>query len=136
MQPFTIARNGNHLFSTYAHFSKKLNFFTPWYAHVRVRIRGLLIFGKFRLCTKYTKFSGWVQNFPKWMSLNGKRLLQKSVNIFDFNITFLEEQLFATCFKLKFREMVLVWKRYYIKIWSHQRWIFFRKEMSFRRHKT
>ena len=71
----------------------------------------MLIFGKFRLCTKYTKFSGWVQNFPKWMSLNGKRLLQKSVNIFDFNITFLKEQLFATCFKLKFREMVLVWKR-------------------------
>ena len=71
----------------------------------------MLIFGKFRLCTKYTKFSGWVQNFPKSMSLNGKRLLQKSVNIFDFNITFLKEQLFATCFKLKFREMVLVWKR-------------------------
>ena len=35
-------------FSIYAKFSEKLTFLTPWYAHVRVRIRGLeiLIFRK------------------------------------------------------------------------------------------
>ena len=31
---------GDHSFSTYAKFSEKLIFLTPWYAHVRVRIRG------------------------------------------------------------------------------------------------
>ena len=31
---------GGHPFSTYANFSEKLTFLTPWYAHVRVRIRG------------------------------------------------------------------------------------------------
>ena len=37
-----------HLSSTYTKFSKKLTFLTPWYAHVRVRIRGLeiLVFRK------------------------------------------------------------------------------------------
>ena len=30
-----------HSLSTYAKFSEKLTFLTPWYAHVRVRIRGL-----------------------------------------------------------------------------------------------
>ena len=30
----------DHPFSTCAKFSKKLTFLTPWYAHVRVRIRG------------------------------------------------------------------------------------------------
>ena len=40
-----------HSFSTYAKFSEKLTF-TRWYAHVRVRIRGLeiLVFRKM-LCT-------------------------------------------------------------------------------------
>ena len=32
---------GGHPFSTYAKFSEKLTFLTPWYAHVRARIRGL-----------------------------------------------------------------------------------------------
>ena len=31
---------GDNSFSTLAKFSKKLIFLTPWYAHVRVRIRG------------------------------------------------------------------------------------------------
>ena len=37
-----------HPLSTYAKFSEKLTFLTPWHAHVRVRIRGLemLIFQK------------------------------------------------------------------------------------------
>ena len=37
-----------HLLRTYAKFSEKLIFLTPWYAHVRVRIRGLqmLVFRK------------------------------------------------------------------------------------------
>ena len=37
-----------HPLSTYAKFSEKLTFLTPWYAHVRVRIRGLemLVFRK------------------------------------------------------------------------------------------
>ena len=30
----------DHSFSTYAKFSEKLTFLTPWYAHVRVHIRG------------------------------------------------------------------------------------------------
>ena len=30
---------GDHSFSTYAKFSKKLLFLTPWYAHVRVRMK-------------------------------------------------------------------------------------------------
>ena len=30
-----------HPLSTYAKFSEKLTFLTPWYAHIRVRIRGL-----------------------------------------------------------------------------------------------
>ena len=30
----------DHSFSTYAKFSEKLTFLTPWYAHVSVRIRG------------------------------------------------------------------------------------------------
>ena len=30
----------DHSFSTYVKFSEKLTFFTPWYVHVRVRIRG------------------------------------------------------------------------------------------------
>ena len=30
-----------HPLSTYAKFSEKLTFLTPWYAHVPVRIRGL-----------------------------------------------------------------------------------------------
>ena len=30
-----------HPLSTYAKFSEKLTFVTPWYAHVRLRIRGL-----------------------------------------------------------------------------------------------
>ena len=30
-----------HPLSTYAKYSKKLTFLTPWYAYVRVRIRGL-----------------------------------------------------------------------------------------------
>ena len=30
-----------HPLSTYAKFSEKLAFLTPWYAHARVRIRGL-----------------------------------------------------------------------------------------------
>ena len=30
----------NHSFSTYANFSEKLTFLIPWYAHLRVRIRG------------------------------------------------------------------------------------------------
>ena len=29
----------DYLFSTFAKFSKKLTILTPWYAHVRVRIR-------------------------------------------------------------------------------------------------
>ena len=37
-----------HPFGTYAKFSEKLTFLTPWYAHVRVRIKGkeMLIFRK------------------------------------------------------------------------------------------
>ena len=37
-----------HPLSTYTKFSEKLTFLTPWYAHVRVRIRGLemLVFRK------------------------------------------------------------------------------------------
>ena len=36
----------DHPFSTYAKFSEKLTFLTPWYTHVRVRIRGseMLVF--------------------------------------------------------------------------------------------
>ena len=30
----------DHSFKTYAKFSKKLTFLTPWYGHVRVRVRG------------------------------------------------------------------------------------------------
>ena len=30
----------NHSFSTFAKFSEKLTFSTPWYEHVRVRIGG------------------------------------------------------------------------------------------------
>ena len=30
----------DHSFSTYAKFSEKLTFLAPWYAHVRVRIKG------------------------------------------------------------------------------------------------
>ena len=39
---------GGHPLSTYAKFSEKLTFLTPWYVHVRVRIRGLemLVFRK------------------------------------------------------------------------------------------
>ena len=33
--------NRGHPLSTYAKFSEKLTFLTPWYAHLRVRIRGL-----------------------------------------------------------------------------------------------
>ena len=38
----------DHPLSTYANFFEKLTFLTPWYAHVRVRIRGLemLVFQK------------------------------------------------------------------------------------------
>ena len=38
----------SHPLSTYAKFSEKLAFLTPWYAHVRVRIRELemLVFRK------------------------------------------------------------------------------------------
>ena len=32
---------GGHPLSTYAKYSEKLTFVTPWYAHVRVLIRGL-----------------------------------------------------------------------------------------------
>ena len=32
---------GGHPWSMYAKFDEKLTFLTPWYAHVRVRIRGL-----------------------------------------------------------------------------------------------
>ena len=41
-----------HPLSTYAKFFEKLTFLTPWYAHVRVRIRGfeMLVFRKI-LCT-------------------------------------------------------------------------------------
>ena len=37
-----------HSLSTYAKFSVKLTFLTPWYAHVRVRVRGseMLVFRK------------------------------------------------------------------------------------------
>ena len=37
-----------HPLSTYAKLSEKLTFLTPWYVHVRVRIRGLemLVFRK------------------------------------------------------------------------------------------
>ena len=44
-----------HPFSTYAKFSEKLTFLTPWYAYVRVRIRGnkMLFFGKFCVHTKW-----------------------------------------------------------------------------------
>ena len=38
----------SHPLSTYAKFSEQLTFLTPWYVHVRVRIRGLemLVFRK------------------------------------------------------------------------------------------
>ena len=38
----------NHPLNTYAKFSEKLTFLTPWYAHVRARIRGseMLVFRK------------------------------------------------------------------------------------------
>ena len=36
----TLDHIGDHPFSTYAKFSEKLTFLTPWYAHERVRIRG------------------------------------------------------------------------------------------------
>ena len=35
---------GDHPLSTYAKFSEKLTFLSPWYAHVLVRIRGLEMF--------------------------------------------------------------------------------------------
>ena len=43
---FKLELNGkiqvrNHPFSAYAKCSEKLTFLTPWYAHVRMRIRGL-----------------------------------------------------------------------------------------------
>ena len=41
---------GGHPLSMYAKFYEKVTFLTPWYAHVRVRIRGLemlVFFGKF-----------------------------------------------------------------------------------------
>ena len=38
-QAFTHLVRG-HLFSTYAKFSEKLTFLTPWYAHVCARIKG------------------------------------------------------------------------------------------------
>ena len=36
----TFLEKRDHSFSTFAKFSKKLTFFTPWYIHVWVRIRG------------------------------------------------------------------------------------------------
>ena len=40
IQILQVKSKGDHSFSTYAKFLEKLTSLTPWYAHVRVRIRG------------------------------------------------------------------------------------------------
>ena len=40
---FSLCGTRGHLLSTYTKFSEKLIFLTPWYAHVRARVRGLEI---------------------------------------------------------------------------------------------
>ena len=42
-----------HLLSTYVKVSEKLTFLTPWYAHVRVRIRGLEMLFFRKILRKY-----------------------------------------------------------------------------------
>ena len=42
-----------HPLSTYAKFSKKLTFLTLWYAHLRVRIRGLEMLVSRKILSKY-----------------------------------------------------------------------------------
>ena len=63
-----------HPFSTYAKFSEKLKFLTPWCAHVRVRIKGweILVFRKFCLRTKWINpFSRKLPKTPiHWDSLS------------------------------------------------------------------
>ena len=43
----------DHSFTTYAKLSEKLTFRTPWYAHIRVRIRGLQMLVSQRISRAY-----------------------------------------------------------------------------------
>ena len=63
--------------STYATFSEKLTFLTPWYAHARVRIRGLemLVFQKI------------LRTYVMDGSLDRKRLISKKVNFKIYEVT-------------------------------------------------
>ena len=49
---YTVNIRG-HPLSTYAKFSEKLTFLTPWYAHVRVRIRGLEMLVSWKILRTY-----------------------------------------------------------------------------------
>ena len=60
----------SHLLSTYARLSVKQTFFTPWYAHVRVRIRGQEIF--FFLWKFAYVLNGWsLSILPNLSEVNG-----------------------------------------------------------------
>ena len=58
---------GDHSFSTFAQFSEKITFLTPWYAHVGVRIRGkkCYFFGKCCVRTKWMIL--WVTMILNWV---------------------------------------------------------------------
>ena len=56
----------HHLFGAYAKVKKKLKFLTPWYAHVRVLIKGLEML-VFRKILRMYKMDGLLSNTEiKW----------------------------------------------------------------------
>ena len=63
---FLIIKTG-HPLSTYAKFAEKLTFLTPWYARIRVRIRGLEMFVLRKILHTYL-MDGPLERFLRVMS--------------------------------------------------------------------
>ena len=78
----TLDKNRNYSFSKYAKFSEKLTFLTPFYAHVRMRIRGV----------RNASFSGFCAKFVKVTKITLKRenLLRKChiLSIYTYSLCF------------------------------------------------